>query len=98
MNKERGKTMKKNEETLLKVTESIDTQHLSAKRNYSVFLTSNTNGAPINTVVIDKVSSYRITKSIYVRLSPEDELVEDLRNTKAFFRAKITLKLSGDKI
>lgn len=86
-----------NEATILRVTESIDTRHLTAKRTYSTFLTAYTNGAPLDKVLWSTVSTHRIHKTIYVKLYPEDMMVDDLTRTKAFFRAKITLRIAGDR-
>lgn len=92
--------MPKKEETLLRVTEVIDTSKLVAKRRYSTYLVANRGQFQVDKVIWDNKGDRRsniIYKTIYVKLLPEDMDVDDLTKTKAFFRAKLSLRLAGDK-
>lgn len=94
-------SLSKKEDILLRVSEVIDTSHLAVKRRYSAYLTTKKNWMPVDEVIWEDITSNScsstIHKTIYVRLHPDDLKVDDLTKTKAFFRAKITLRLAGDK-
>ena len=88
----------KKENVLLRVIETIDTGGLATRRSYSTFLVADrTDHIKVDEVVWKQVSAHMIHKTIYVKLSSEDMNEDDLTRTKAFFRAKITLRLAGDK-
>lgn len=90
-------SLSKKDDTLLRASEEIDTKHLVTKRSYSAMLIKAPEGIEIDKVIWSKISDHVFSKTIYVKLCPEDIDVTDLLKSKAFFRAKLTLRLAGDR-
>jgi hypothetical protein len=83
---------------VLKVVEEINTKPLINKRSYKSYLIEISKDIELDKIIFERKSRYVITKTIYVKLHKEDIDVEDLSKTKAYFRAKMTLRLAGDKV
>ena len=92
-----GKYVSDDRQVVLKVVETLTKKDCSVKRSYKAYIIEISSDTELNKVIWSKKSKNVYLKTIFVKLYQEDEDVVDLTKTKSFFRAKITLRLAGDK-
>ena len=91
------KSVSNDKQVVLKVVETLNKKDYSVKRSYKSYLIEISSDVELNKVTWSRKSKNVYLKTIFVKLYQEDEDVTDLTKTKSFFRAKISLRLAGDK-